>query len=131
MNNKPFYTFTSVPVHLFFAYSIGITVPLVKISLYRLLFKATAHQLSDCLHSVFTHDSDASRWSIPPVFSWLHKEGGLSEEEMARTFNCGLGAALVVSPVDAQRVLRQLQAYEEAWIVGSLAHKQPGAALKH
>ncbi|XP_051799507.1 trifunctional purine biosynthetic protein adenosine-3 [Acanthochromis polyacanthus] len=72
-------------------------------------------------------DLDASRWSIPAVFSWLHHEGGLSEEEMARTFNCGLGAVLVVAPVDAQRVLRQLQADEEAWIVGSLAHKQPGA----
>uniref|UniRef100_A0A3P8T740 Trifunctional purine biosynthetic protein adenosine-3 n=1 Tax=Amphiprion percula TaxID=161767 RepID=A0A3P8T740_AMPPE len=71
-------------------------------------------------------DLDASRWSIPAVFSWLHHEGGLSEEEMARTFNCGLGAVLVVAPVDAQRVLRQLQAHEEAWIVGSLAHKQPG-----
>ncbi|KAK9523808.1 hypothetical protein VZT92_017698 [Zoarces viviparus] len=72
-------------------------------------------------------DLDASRWSVPPVFSWLHKEGGLSEEEMARTFNCGLGAVLVVSPLDAQRVLRQLQAHEEAWIVGSLAHKHQGA----
>ncbi|XP_026014764.1 trifunctional purine biosynthetic protein adenosine-3 [Astatotilapia calliptera] len=72
-------------------------------------------------------DLDASQWSIPPVFSWLHKEGGLSEEEMARTFNCGLGAVLVVAPVDAQRVLSQLQAHEEAWIVGSLAHKEPGA----
>ncbi|XP_026217256.1 trifunctional purine biosynthetic protein adenosine-3 isoform X2 [Anabas testudineus] len=72
-------------------------------------------------------DLDASRWSIPPVFSWLHKEGGLSEEEMARTFNCGLGAVLVVAPLDAQRVLRQLRAQEEAWIVGSIAHKQPGA----
>ncbi|XP_028995214.1 trifunctional purine biosynthetic protein adenosine-3 [Betta splendens] len=72
-------------------------------------------------------DLDASRWSIPPVFSWLYKEGGLSEEEMARTFNCGLGAVLVVAPLDAQRVLRQLQASEEAWIVGSVAHKQPGA----
>ena len=70
--------------------------------------------------------SDASRWNIPPVFSWLHKEGGLSQEEMGRTFNCGLGAVLVVSPPDAQRVLRQLQAQEEAWIVGSLSHKQPG-----
>lgn len=65
------------------------------------------------------------------MFSWLHKEGGLSEEEMARTFNCGLGAVLVVAPLDAQRVLRQLQAHEEAWIVGSLAHKQPGESLKH
>ncbi|XP_033957828.1 trifunctional purine biosynthetic protein adenosine-3 [Pseudochaenichthys georgianus] len=72
-------------------------------------------------------DLDASRWSLPPVFSWLHKEGRLSEEEMTRTFNCGLGAVLVVSPLDAQRVLRQLQAPEEAWIVGSLSHKQQGA----
>ncbi|XP_030605207.1 trifunctional purine biosynthetic protein adenosine-3 [Archocentrus centrarchus] len=72
-------------------------------------------------------DLDASQWSIPPVFSWLHKEGSLSEEEMARTFNCGLGAVLVVAPVDAQRVLRELQAHEEAWIVGLLSHKQPGA----
>ncbi|KAM9835818.1 trifunctional purine biosynthetic protein adenosine-3 [Aulostomus maculatus] len=72
-------------------------------------------------------DLDASRWSIPPVFSWLQKEGGLSEEEMTRTFNCGLGAVLVVAPPDAQEVLRQLQAHEEAWIVGSVAYKQPGA----
>ncbi|KAM4710718.1 trifunctional purine biosynthetic protein adenosine-3-like isoform 2-T2 [Anableps anableps] len=71
---------------------------------------------------------DASRWSIAAVFSWLHKEGCLSEEEMARTFNCGLGAVLVVAPADAQRVLRQLQAHDEAWIVGSLVHKQPGAS---
>lgn len=64
------------------------------------------------------------------MFSWLHKEGGLSEEEMARTFNCGLGAVLVVSPADAEGVVRQLQADEEAWIVGSLAHRQPGETLR-
>lgn len=64
------------------------------------------------------------------MFAWLHAEGGLSEEEMARTFNCGLGAVLVASPSDAQRVLRQLQEEEEAWIVGSLTHKQPGETLR-
>uniref|UniRef100_H3C485 Trifunctional purine biosynthetic protein adenosine-3 n=1 Tax=Tetraodon nigroviridis TaxID=99883 RepID=H3C485_TETNG len=72
-------------------------------------------------------DIDASQWSVPPVFSWLYKEGGLSELEMARTFNCGLGAVLVVSPVDAQMILHQLRAEEQAWIVGSLVRKQPGA----
>uniref|UniRef100_A0A8C8MKJ9 Trifunctional purine biosynthetic protein adenosine-3 n=1 Tax=Oncorhynchus tshawytscha TaxID=74940 RepID=A0A8C8MKJ9_ONCTS len=71
-------------------------------------------------------DLDASRWIIPPVFSWLQEEGGLCEEEMGRTFNCGLGAVLVVAFPDAQSVLRKLQAHEDAWIVGSLAHKQPG-----
>ncbi|TSK17821.1 Trifunctional purine biosynthetic protein adenosine-3 [Bagarius yarrelli] len=72
-------------------------------------------------------DLDAMHWRIPAVFSWLQKEGGLSEEEMSRTFNCGLGAVLVVGKQDAQRVLRQVQAQEEAWIVGSITHKLPGA----
>uniref|UniRef100_A0A8K9UQ82 Trifunctional purine biosynthetic protein adenosine-3 n=1 Tax=Oncorhynchus mykiss TaxID=8022 RepID=A0A8K9UQ82_ONCMY len=63
-------------------------------------------------------DLDASRWIIPPVFSWLQEEGGLCEEEMGRTFNCGLGAVLVVAFPDAQSVLRKLQAHEDAWIVG-------------
>uniref|UniRef100_A0A8C2JA12 Trifunctional purine biosynthetic protein adenosine-3 n=1 Tax=Cyprinus carpio TaxID=7962 RepID=A0A8C2JA12_CYPCA len=76
-------------------------------------------------------DLDASRWRIPAVFSWLQREGGLSEEEMSRTFNCGLGAVLVVSKQDVQRVLRLLQAQEEAWIVGSLTDKQPGETHKH
>lgn len=49
---------------------------------------------------------------------------------MARTFNCGLGAVLVVAPQDAETVLRQLQAHEEAWIVGSMAHKQPGETMQ-
>ncbi|KAI2668818.1 Trifunctional purine biosynthetic protein adenosine-3 [Labeo rohita] len=79
------------------------------------------------LPSELAVELDASRWRIPAVFSWLQQEGGLSEDEMSRTFNCGLGAVLVVSKQDAQRVLRLLQAQEEAWIVGSLAHKQPGA----
>ncbi|KAM8872237.1 trifunctional purine biosynthetic protein adenosine-3 isoform 2-T2 [Synchiropus picturatus] len=74
-------------------------------------------------------DLDASRWSIPPVFSWLQKEGALTEEEMTRTFNCGLGAVLVVSPPDAQRVLRQVQAQEEAWLVGSLVRRHPDCVL--
>lgn len=65
------------------------------------------------------------------MFSWLQREGGLSEEEMSRTFNCGLGAVLVVSKQDAQRVVRLLRAQEEAWIVGSLAHKHPGQKHKH
>lgn len=70
--------------------------------------------------------SDASQWRIPAVFSWLYEEGSLSEEETSRTFNCGLGAVLVVGPADAQKVLSQLQVHDEAWVVGSLVPKQPG-----
>ncbi|CAM4505757.1 unnamed protein product [Leuciscus chuanchicus] len=72
-------------------------------------------------------DLDASRWRIPSVFSWLFVHGCVSEEEMSRTFNLGLGAVLVVSRPEGQRVLRLLRAHEEAWVIGSLAHRQPGS----
>ncbi|PCI37803.1 MAG: phosphoribosylformylglycinamidine cyclo-ligase [Rhodospirillaceae bacterium] len=39
---------------------------------------------------------DAASWDMPPVFSWLQKEGNIQATEMARTFNCGIGMAVVV-----------------------------------
>ncbi|CAO2632382.1 Trifunctional purine biosynthetic protein adenosine-3 [Lemmus lemmus] len=66
-------------------------------------------------------DLDAGTWRIPKVFSWLQQEGQLSEEEMARTFNCGVGAALVVSKDQADQILRDIQQrQEEAWVIGSV-----------
>ena len=35
---------------------------------------------------------------LPPVFDWLQREGAVPREEMWRTFNCGIGFVLVVSP---------------------------------
>jgi len=34
-------------------------------------------------------------WPVPAVFSWLAREGGVPSEEMIRTFNCGIGMAVV------------------------------------
>ncbi|XP_025896152.1 trifunctional purine biosynthetic protein adenosine-3-like [Nothoprocta perdicaria] len=61
---------------------------------------------------------DALSWKIPDIFCWLCKEGNLSEEEMAQTFNCGIGAVLVVQKELAQHVLKDIQRHEEAWLIG-------------
>ncbi|NXM62578.1 PUR2 protein, partial [Illadopsis cleaveri] len=70
---------------------------------------------------------DALTWKIPEIFCWLHKEGNLSEEEMARTFNCGVGAVLVVQKEMAQQVLRDIQGHETAWIIGKVVSLQKGS----
>jgi phosphoribosylformylglycinamidine cyclo-ligase len=41
---------------------------------------------------------------VPPVFKWLAAEGGISAAEMARTFNCGIGMAVVVAADQADAV---------------------------
>ncbi|MDO8606803.1 MAG: phosphoribosylformylglycinamidine cyclo-ligase [Phaeospirillum sp.] len=52
---------------------------------------------------------DGSAWTLPPVFRWLAKEGGVAAHEMARTFNCGIGMVVVASAAnaaEAERILR-------------------------
>ena len=40
---------------------------------------------------------DATSWDTPEVFRWLQAEGNIAATEMARTFNCGVGMAVVVA----------------------------------
>ena len=65
---------------------------------------------------------DWNAWAMPAVFEWLQQTGGVSEHEMRRTFNCGLGLVLVVAPEDVAEVLMGLiGAGEDAFVVGELA----------
>jgi phosphoribosylformylglycinamidine cyclo-ligase/phosphoribosylamine--glycine ligase/phosphoribosylglycinamide formyltransferase/phosphoribosylformylglycinamidine cyclo-ligase len=65
---------------------------------------------------------DWNAWTLPPVFDWLQRTGGVSDHEMRRTFNCGVGFMLICSPADAEPVLAALlNAGEDAFICGELA----------
>ena len=44
-------------------------------------------------------------WSLPPIMQELRRRGGLSDAEVARTFNAGIGMAVVVRAGEAQRAL--------------------------
>jgi phosphoribosylformylglycinamidine cyclo-ligase len=60
-------------------------------------------------------------WTLPPVFSWLQGEGAVSDSEMHRVFNCGIGMAVVVAPEDAVAALEFLAAAgESAWDIGRI-----------
>jgi phosphoribosylformylglycinamidine cyclo-ligase len=45
-------------------------------------------------------DIDYASWELPPVFRWLQGLGGMTDAELHRTFNCGIGMVAVVSPGD-------------------------------
>src|SRR5665647_2103555 len=47
---------------------------------------------------------DLARVPVLPVFKWLASEGGIAQNEMLRTFNCGIGMIAVVAPNDAAAV---------------------------
>ena len=65
---------------------------------------------------------DWSAWEAPPVFAWMQEVGGVSDHEMRRTFNCGIGLMLIVDPHDLPDVLEGLvRAEEDAFVIGELA----------
>ena len=64
---------------------------------------------------------DWSAWPAPAVFDWLQSVGGVSEEGMRRTFNCGIGFVLIVGAEEAASVLSDLLAAgEDAFVCGEL-----------
>jgi phosphoribosylformylglycinamidine cyclo-ligase len=52
-------------------------------------------------------------WPRPPLFAWLQQQGGLSEAEMYRVFNCGIGMVVVVDAAQAEAVAATLRAQGE------------------
>jgi phosphoribosylaminoimidazole synthetase len=65
---------------------------------------------------------DWNAWALPPVFGWLQQAGGVANEELRRTFNCGVGFMLIVAPEAADPVLAGLLSAGEApFVCGELA----------
>lgn len=64
---------------------------------------------------------DDAALKLPPLFEWLRETGGLSEAEMLRTFNCGVGGVLVCAPNAVEDVLAALRGSgESAFVIGDI-----------
>lgn len=69
---------------------------------------------------------DLAAWERPMVFRWLQRMGDIDEQEMRRTFNCGLGMVVCAAEGDAGAVCEALNAAgEQAWIIGHVEAGDP------
>ena len=60
-------------------------------------------------------------WDILPIFDYLQKSGPVTEEEMYRVFNMGIGYVLVVAPDFADSVTQKLEKYgEKVYRIGKI-----------
>jgi phosphoribosylformylglycinamidine cyclo-ligase len=74
---------------------------------------------------------DGSSWATPPVFQWLQDKGQVEQNEMYRTFNCGIGMVLVVAEANVDEALTLLtDAGESAQVIGHVS-PHTGAATVH
>ena len=65
-------------------------------------------------------------WQRPIIFDWLQEQGNILSAEMYRTFNCGIGMVLCLSPKDSEQALYLLkEAHHEAAMIGEIVEKKP------
>jgi phosphoribosylformylglycinamidine cyclo-ligase len=82
--------------------------------------------LPDGLHAVIQADS----WPQPRLMAFLQAQGNIEPGEMARTFNCGIGMALVVAGKDAAPVTEALQeAGETVRAIGRIVSGPKGCTI--
>ncbi len=82
--------------------------------------------LPDGLHA----HVDADAWAQPRLMAFLQAQGAIEPEEMARTFNCGIGMAVVVAPDDVAAVTQALTAAgETVHAIGHIAAGDKGCTV--
>ncbi len=60
-------------------------------------------------------------WQRPPIFDWLQQQGNITDKEMYRTFNCGIGMVICVAPENRDKALNYLKEMgETAWTIGEI-----------
>lgn len=60
-------------------------------------------------------------WTLPPVFEWLKAQGNIADQEMLKTFNCGIGMVLVVEAEQAEALAQELRdAGETVFALGQI-----------
>lgn len=66
-------------------------------------------------------------WKMPLLFHWLQQQGNVTDDEMHRVFNCGIGMILVVAPTHANEAIGILQRCgETAWKIGEIKSRGVG-----
>ncbi len=72
---------------------------------------------------------DLSSWQLPPVFEWLQSRGKISEQEMLRTFNCGIGMVIIATAASAAAISEALaEAGETVYQLGRVTGRSGDAA---
>ena len=74
---------------------------------------------------------DCAARPLPPIFGWLRDQGSIETQELARTFNCGIGLLIFVDSNMSDDVLSALQNGPEpdAWIAGKLTNRNTDSAV--
>jgi phosphoribosylformylglycinamidine cyclo-ligase len=76
-----------------------------------------------------TAEISAKSWELPALFKWLQAEGNITHAEMYKTFNCGIGMAVIVAKEHVNQAKNLLsEAGETVYEIGYIRAQNAGEA---
>ncbi len=63
---------------------------------------------------------DLSKIRVLNIFKYIRNHGNISDDEMLRTFNCGVGFIVVVSQRDKEMVIKHISQFYDCYEIGSI-----------
>ena len=70
---------------------------------------------------------ERSAWDMPELFGWLQQKGKITDCEMYRVFNCGIGMAIIISNEHVEAAMKELRnAGEVVWHIGTIQRHGEG-----
>jgi phosphoribosylamine--glycine ligase/phosphoribosylformylglycinamidine cyclo-ligase len=109
-------------------------LPLLKQNLVKGMAHITGGGLTENLPRIipdnFAFAIDLNRWKLPDCFAWVQKIGQISESEMLKTFNCGIGMVLVVDKDNANTITELFKAQNQPHhLIGTLTKRTTDAVV--
>ncbi len=73
---------------------------------------------------------DRKTWPVPPCFTWLQQLGRISDAEMFRVFNMGIGYVMILNPFYVDSVRRRLAELRvPSWVIGEVVEGERGVQI--
>jgi phosphoribosylaminoimidazole synthetase len=107
-------------------------LPILKQNLIKGMAHITGGGLTENLPRIvsndFAFDIDLNAWELPDCFAWVQKIGNISQQEMLKTFNCGIGMVLVIDKNNQTEIKKLLKNNNQPYsVIGTLIQRTDDA----
>ena len=73
---------------------------------------------------------DTDSWEMPNIFKWLQENGNISDDDMYRIFNCGIGMVLIVDEDEGLNISRRIKELKmNSFVIGKVKNKKEESSV--
>ena len=73
---------------------------------------------------------DTDSWEMPNIFKWLQENGNISDDDMYRIFNCGIGMVLFVDEDEELKISRRIKELKmNSFVIGKVKNKKEESSV--